>query len=488
MFSSKNYDAVIIGAGVIGCAVARYLSRYRLSALVIEKDAEPAMGASGANSGLVHAGFDPEPDSAKARFNVEGARMYPALAEELHVHYEQCGALVAAFSDEERVILEGLLERGKTNGVEGLRIIEGDELRQTEPQLNDKAVAALLAPTAGLVCPYGMTFALADDAAANGVEFIRSCAVESIERSNEGYIIRTAKGEVSARTVVNAAGIYADVINNMVSEHKINIRASRGEYWLIDKALAGSFKHTVFRTPTAAGKGILVTPTVDGTLLAGPTAEWVDDKANVDTTAKGLDTAYEGAKVIWPQLQRSSFITTFAGNRAKGDTGDFIIGEAPDAHGFFNAAAIESPGLSSAPAIGRYLANAVADHLDADLKSTDTIIPYDPPKASFSRMDAEERAAAIASDKDYGRIVCRCETVTEAEIRNSIRRPVGARTVDGVKRRTRSGMGRCQGGFCLPAVVEILCDELGITPEQVTKNGEGSELLTGKIGGAFSDD
>lgn len=488
MFSSKNYDTVIIGAGVIGCAVARYLSRYRISALVIEKDAEPAMGSSGANSGLVHAGFDPAPDSAKARFNVEGAGMYPALAEELHVHYEQCGALVAAFSEEERLTLEGLLERGRINGVEGLRIIDGDELREAEPLLSDKAVAALLAPTAGLVCPYGMTFALADDAAANGVEFVRNCAVEDISRGEEGYIIRTAKGEICARTVVNAAGLYSDVINNMISEHKINIRASRGEYWLVDKALAGSFKHTVFRTPTAAGKGILVTPTVDGTLLVGPTAEWVDDKSNVDTTSKGLDAAYEGAKVIWPQLQRSSFITTFAGNRSKGDSGDFIIGMAADAPGFFNAAAIESPGLSSAPAIGLHLANEVADYLEADIKHTDAIVPYNPPKASFSRMSAEERAAAIASDGDYGRIVCRCETVTEAEIRDSIRRPVGARTVDGIKHRTRSGMGRCQGGFCLPVVVEILCDELGITPEQVTKNGDGSEILTGKIGGAFSDD
>lgn len=487
MLSSRNYDAVIIGAGVIGCAIARYLSRYRLSALVIEKDAEPAMGSSGANSGLVHAGFDPEPSSAKARFNVEGAKMYPELAKELGVHYEQSGALVVAFSEEERNILEQLLERGRLNGVEGLRIIDGDELRESEPLLSEKAVAALLAPTAGIVCPYGMTFALADDAAANGVDFLRSCAVEDIERCGEEYIIHTAEGDFTARAVINAAGIYSDVINNMVSEHKINIRASRGEYWLVDKSFAGSFRHTLFRTPTAAGKGILVTPTVDGTLLVGPTAEWVDDKANVDTTSKGLDAAYEGARILWPQLQRSSFITTFAGNRAKGDTGDFIIGEVSDAPGFFNAAAIESPGLSSAPAIARYLANAVADYLDADLKNSDAIIPYELPKAPFARMSAEERAEAIAADSGYGRIVCRCETVTEAEIRDSIRRPVGARTVDGVKHRTRSGMGRCQGGFCLPVVVDILCDELGISPEQVTKNGEGSELLTGKIG-RLSDD
>ncbi len=477
----KKYDVVIIGAGVIGCSVARYLSRYRLKAAVIEKEAEPAMGSSGANSGLVHAGFDPHPGSNKAKFNVEGAKMYPELAKELHVHYEQSGALVVAFNEEERAILDELLENGKVNGVEQLRIVEKDELHELEPKLSDKAVAALYAPTAGLVCPYGMTAALADDAAANDVDFYRETAVSAIAHTDIGYVIATDKGDFYADAVVNAAGLFADRFNNMISSEKLTIKPNRGEYWLVDKALAGTFKRTLFRTPTAAGKGILVSPTVDGTLLVGPTAEWVDDKSDVKTTQAGLDAAFDGAKILWPELTRSSFITTFAGNRAKGENGDFVIGEVSDSKGFFNAACIESPGLSSAPAIGKYLAEKVAERLCVKEKSEGEIVPYKPQKAAFALMNSEERAAAIAEDSGYGKIVCRCETVTEAEIRDSIRRPVGARTVDGVKHRTRAGMGRCQGGFCMPVVVEILCEELGLTPEQITKNGNGSELLVGKI-------
>lgn len=479
---TKKFDAVIIGAGVIGCAVARWLSRSRISIAVMEKEAEPAMGSSGANTGLVHAGFDPEPDTLKAKFNVEGAKMFPALCEELGVHYEPSGAMVVAFNDEERATLEVLLERGKTNGVEGMRVIEGAELFALEPNLNRNAVAALYAPSAGMVCPYGLTFALADDAAANGVQFFRNCAVRDIAAVEDGYCISTDEGEIFACVVVNAAGLYSDVINNMVSAEKLTIKPNRGEYWIVDKALAGKFRASIFRTPTAAGKGILITPTVDGTLLAGPTAENVEDKADVDTTSAGLDTAFNGAQMLWPELRRADLITTFAGNRAKVAGGDFIIGQPADAPGFFNAVGIDSPGLSSAPAIGKYLAGEIAEYLDAEPKSSDMITAFVKPARAFDRMNDEEREKAIAADREYGRIVCRCETVTEAEIRDAIRRPVGARTVDGIKHRTRSGMGRCQGGFCMPVVVDILCDELGIMPTEVTKNGVGSELLTGRIG------
>jgi len=478
----KKYDAVVIGAGVVGCAVARWLSRYRLDVAVLEKEAEPAMGSSGANTGLAHAGFDPEPGTLKARFNVEGSRMLPALCEELGVHYEPSGAMVVAFNDEERAVLDELMERGRVNGVEKMRIVEGEELFSMEPNLSRNAVAALYAETAGMLCPYGLTFALADDAAANGVEFFRNCRVNNITADDDGYVISTDSGEFFAAAVVNAAGLYSDVINNMVSSNKITIKPNRGEYWIVDKALAGKFRASLFRTPTAAGKGILITPTVDGTLLAGPTAENIEDKDNVDTTTNGLDTAFEGAKILWPELRRADFITTFAGNRAKVAGGDFILGQPEDAPGFFNAVGVDSPGLTSAPAIGKYLAGEIADYLGAEPKFGDMIVPFAKPAKPFERMSNDERAEAIAKDSGYGRIVCRCETVTEAEIRDSIRRPVGARTVDGVKHRTRSGMGRCQGGFCMPVVVDILCDELGLSPEEVTKNGKGSELLVGRIG------
>ena len=477
MSNSSVYDVAVIGAGIVGCAVARELSRYRLSVAVLEKQTEIATGSSEANSGIVHAGYDPEPGTLKARFNVEGARMYPALCRELHVPYEQVGALVVAYSDEDIDVLEKLLERGRINGVDGLRIVTQPELSQLEPQLTADAKAALLAPTSGIVCPYGITFALADDAAANGVEFLREHGVEDIRKCGEIYTLATAQGVVQARVVVNAAGLYSDVINNMVSADKLTIKPSRGQYWLIDRSLEGSIKHTLFRTPTALGKGILVTPTVDGTLLIGPTAEAIDEKSDVGTTSDGLDRVFREAQNTWPTVNKKMFIASFAGNRAKGDRGDFVVGEAPDAPGFFNAAAIESPGLTSAPAIGLYLAECIAERLKAERKTADEIVPFSPPAKPFSRMTNEERREAIANDPNYGSMICRCENITEAEIRDCIRRPVGAVTIDGIKHRTRTGMGRCQGGFCTPRVVDILCEELGIHPEQVTRDGKGSELL-----------
>ncbi len=477
----KKWGVAVVGGGVVGCATARELSRYDIETVVLESEAEIAMGASEANSGLVHAGYDPIPGTNKARFNVLGARMYPELCRELSVPFVNNGALVVAYNEEERRTLDELLERGHENGVEELSIVEGAQLRALEPSLSTEVVAALYVPTSGIVCPYGITFALADHAALNGVTFLREHKVLGIEKQEDGFVITTNAGVIRARAVVNAAGLYSDVINNMVSEDKLTIKPKRGEYWLVDRAYEREFKQTIFRTPTALGKGILVTPTVDGTLLIGPTAEETSGKSDVSTTAAGLDTVFEQASLIWPRLKRSMLIASFAGNRAKGDRGDFVVGEAKDVPMFYNAAAIESPGLTSAPAIGKYLAECIAEKLSARKK--DNFVPFVPPVKPFVRMTDEQRRQAVAENPDYAAMVCRCETVTEAEIRDCIRRPVGARTVDGVKHRTRVGMGRCQGGFCTPRVVDILCEELGIEPDEVTKSGKGSELLVGRIGG-----
>lgn len=476
----KKYDVIIIGAGVIGCAVAERLSRLRLSVAVLERAHDVAEGTSKANTGLVHAGFDAVPGSLKARFNVAGARMFEDECRRLGVHYSRAGALVAAFDDAQRQTLRKLLERGEQNGVEQLRIVEGEELFELEPNLSRQAVAALYAPTAALVCPYGLTCAYADSAAINGVKFEFGCEVIAIKRAQDGYAIATSCGEYEAGCVVNAAGLHSDELNNMVSSHKIKITPRRGEYWMVDRAFEGLFRHSVFPTPTEMGKGILVTPTVDGTLMVGPTATDIDDKDDVSTTSQQLDRAFEGARKIWPEISRSCFITSFAGNRATCDRGDFVIGEAPDAPGFFNAVGIESPGLSSAPAIARYIAGLVAEMTEAEPRLT--IAEYVPPIKPLREMNDEERAQAIAENRDYGRIVCRCETITEAEVRDAIRRPVGARSIDAVKRRTRSGMGRCQGGFCSPRVAEILCEELGISMLEVSKRGGASTLLTGLVG------
>ncbi len=480
-----TYDVIIIGGGVVGCAVARELARCRLSVALLEKTADVCNGQSKANSAVVHAGYDAKPGSNKARFNVRGNAMFEGVCRELDVPFCRNGSLVVSFSENGHGALEELLNRGRENGVPGLRILGEDELRKKEPNLGSKAKEALWAPTGAITCPYELTEAYAENAAANGVAFLRETEALSITSAppsmnqEGGYLIRTNRGDFTARAVVNCAGVHSDALNNMVSDKKFHITPRRGQYYLVDKAYRGAFTSTVFQLPTKMGKGVLVAPTVDGTILLGPTAEDLDEKDDRRTTAQGLASVLERASLTWENIPPRAFITTFAGNRAHADADDFILGEAEDAPLFFNAGGVESPGLTSAPALGVYLAEAVASALGADKKSD-----FDPIRRGlkkFREMNGAERAEAIAQNPDYARIVCRCENVTEAEIRHAIRGPVGARTVDGVKRRTRAGMGRCQAGFCLTRTMEILAQELGVSETEVTKCGGASRLVTGGI-------
>ena len=469
-------DVIVIGAGVVGCAVARELSRFDLRVTVLEKSCDVAEGASKSNSAIVHAGFDAKPGTHKARFNVLGNALFEPWCLELGVPFRRNTSLVAAFADEDLPRLEELKARGEANGVPGLRIAGRDELRALEPNLGSGVCAALLAPTGGICCPYELTFRLAEHAAANGATFLFACGAQRVSRRAGGWLVEAEDGRAfEARAVVNAAGLYADVFNNQVSASKLTIRPRRGEYLMIDKLYAGAFGATVFQVPTPLGKGVLVSPTVDGTLIVGPTAEEIGAKDDTRTTAEGLEKVRRSAARTWPGFPAGGVIATFAGLRAHGDRGDFVLGEPADAPGFFNAAAIESPGLTAAPALGVWLAERIAGTLNAQ-RSTLNAQRATHWKA-FREMTDAERVEAIASDPAYGRIVCRCETVSEAEIRASIRCRIGARTLDGVKRRTRAGMGRCQGGFCTPRIIAILCEELGLRPEQVTKFGGGSRLL-----------
>lgn len=474
------YDVIIIGGGVTGCGVARELSRFNASILLLEKTADICNGASKANTAIVHGGYDAKPRTNKARFNVEGNALFPALCRELDVPFQNNTSLVVSFGADGHDALESLKQRGEENGVQGLRIIERNELRSREPNIGGSAYEALLVPSGGIVCPYELTEAYAENAAANGVEFRRNAAVTGIERQADGcYRVDSARGAFLGRAVVNCAGVYADAINNMVSEDKLTIYPRRGQYYLVDKAYANAFHAAVFQLPTAMGKGILVAPTVDGTILLGPTAEDIDDKDDTATTAEGLQKVLEQARLTWEHIPARGFITTFAGIRAHCDRDDFVIGEAPDAPFFFNAAGIESPGLSSAPAIARHLASMIADRLT--LVRNKRFNPIHKGIAKFRNMTDAQRAEAIALNPDYAKIVCRCETVTEAEIREAIRRPVGARTLDGIKRRTRAGMGRCQAGFCTQRTLEILAEELKISPLAVTKCGGESKLVQGYL-------
>lgn len=474
---SLNYDAVIIGGGVTGCAVARELSRYELKVCVLEKEEDVCSGTSKANSAIAHAGHDATPGSLKAKFNVQGSQMMESLSKDLDFEYVQNGSLVLCFAKEDMPALEELLEKGKKNGVEGLEIISGDRAREMEPNLTDTVVAALYAPTGGIVCPFGLTIALAENAADNGVEFKFLTEVQDIRKSEEGYRLETSKGDITAKYVVNAAGVYADRFHNMVSENKLHITARKGDYCLLDKEAGGHVSHTIFQLPGKLGKGVLVTPTVHGNLLTGPTAVDIEDKEGNATTAEELAFVMEKSAVGVKNVPFRQVITSFSGLRAHEDSDDFIIGEAEDAPGFFDAAGIESPGLTSAPAIGVYLAGQVAEKAGAAEKKE-----WIRERKGFVRpekMSTEERAELIRQRPEYGTIICRCEGVSEGEIIDSIRRTLGAVSLDGVKRRVRQGMGRCQAGFCTPRTMEILSRELGITMEEVCKNAPGSNMLTG---------
>ena len=472
------YDAVIIGGGAVGCAVARYLSCYRLSICLVERGEDVCVGTSKANSAICHAGFDAPVGSAKARFNVEGSRMMESLSQELDFPYRRCGSLVLCFDEAELPHLRELLERGVQNGVEGLEILDRAALRALEPAVSDKAVAALWAPTGAVLCPFGMTIALAENAAANGCAFRFNTEVARIERRDSFFRLHTGGDCIDTRVVISAAGVYGDALHNQLCADKLTIVPRRGEYCLLDRTCGQVVQHTIFQLPSAMGKGVLVTPTVHGNLLVGPTAVDQPDKDRTATTAEGLRSVAETAAKSVENLPMRDVITSFAGLRAhlSGPEDDFIVGESAD--GFFEAVGIESPGLSSAPAIGRYLAELAAAKLHAAEKEDFIAQRRDMPHPR--EMDFASRQDLIARDPAYGQVICRCEGVTEGEIRDAIRRVPGARSLDGVKRRVRAGMGRCQGGFCGPKVMELLSRELHVPITALTKGGGESRLLAGR--------
>lgn len=476
------YDVVIVGAGVAGCSIARELSRLEASVCVVEREEDVCCGTSKANSAIVHAGFDAQPGSLMARLNVAGARMMGSLCDELGVDYKQVGSLVVCTSEESRPGLEELLARGAANGVEGLRIVDREGLLELEPNVSDEAVAALWAPTAGIVNPFQLTVALAECANVNGVEFRFNETVEDVRRTDDGiWSVQTNKGQLSTLVVINAAGVCADELHNLVAPEgeRLTIRPRRGQYHVLDTAADGYVRHTVFALPTKLGKGVLVTPTTAGNILVGPTAEDIDDKQGTDTTADGMAEVREKAAVTMKDVPLYHSIRTFSGLRAHQAGHDFVIGEVEGAPGFIDCAAIESPGLSSAPAIGKMVADiagAVLVHppLKPYFQATRERIP------DIEHMGLDEWAALIAARPDYGQVVCRCRRVTEGQIVDAIRRPLGARSLDAVKRRTEAGMGRCQAGFCTPKVMEILAREVaGLGIAEVTKMGPGSNLTCG---------
>ncbi len=480
------FDVCVIGAGVVGALCARALSAYELDICVVERTNDVCMGASRANSAIVHAGFDAKPGSLKARFNVRGSKMMEQVCADLGVKYIRNGSLVLGYTDEDKATLQELYERGVQNGVEGIEVLDRNGVLALEPNVTDEVTCALWAPTGAIVSPFGLCDAGLGNAMDNGAQFIRNFEVDRIEYTDGIYTICAGEQTVQAKYVVNAAGLYSDKIAAMVGDESFSVHPRRGEYMVLDKACTPYLtNYTLFSTPTPKGKGILVTATVGGNVMLGPTAEELTDKEDNDTTAAGTASIRAQSARYVKNIPFGSVITSFTGLRAVGSTGDFVIHTS--APGFITFGGIESPGLTSAPALAEYCVELLAGE-GLKLEKKKDWNPNRRPGSWYRKLDDEQKNQVIAKEPAYGNMVCRCEEVTEGEIVYAIRTNPGARDVDGVKRRTRSGMGRCQGGFCSSIVVEILSRELGIPYEQVTKSGGNSMINYGRTKGGEEND
>lgn len=472
------YDCIIIGAGISGCSLAFELSKYKGSILLLDKENDVADGTTKANSAIIHAGYDPMPNTNMAKFNVEGNKIIPSICKDLDVPIKNIGSLVVAFCEEEIETLKEIYARGVKNGVENMRIIDKEELHTMEPNLNPSAVAALYAPSACIVNPWDLAIAYAETAVKNGVVFQANAQVEAIEKTAQGFLVKTEKDTFETKTVVNAAGVECDKIVGMLKEAEYEIEPNKGEYYLLDKSQGSLVNHVIFQCPTKEGKGTLVAPTVHGNLIVGPSSENCE-REDLSTTALGLDQVKAAAVKSVPSINFRENIRTFAGVRARRkDHGDFVIGEDADVPGFFQVAAMQSPGLSSASAIARHL---VSDFQEKGLfKEPNEQAITTRKVVRFKEMSADERMAYIKEHPAYGRIICRCETISEGEILDAIHRVIPPVSIDGVKRRCNAGMGRCQGGFCGPRVQELLAHELQIAQEEVVQDKSGSVILFGK--------
>ena len=476
------YDVVIVGAGIIGGMLARELSKYQLSVCLLEKENDVAMGASRANSGIIHGGYDPVPGTLKAKLNAEGVELLFEAAKELCVPHKRNGSMVCAFSAEEEPTIYELYEQGQQNKIPGLKILTGEEARALEPNLSGAVTKVLHITNAGSICPYDLTISAIGNAMDNGVELYRNFAVCAISREADGFTVTSSSGkQVRSRYLVNCAGGYSDKVAKMAGDDFFTIIPRAGEYMLLDKAEGSRVSHTLFQCPTAEGKGILVSPTADGNLLVGPTAKVVATPDSTDTTPNGLaEVARLSAKSV-PSVNFRQVITSFTGVRASTKGGEFILKPSDRVPGLVHAGAIDSPGLTCCVSIAKYLTDILKEQ-GLPLEEKADWNGHRENFHAFRNMSEEEKNAYIQANPAFGKVVCRCETVTEGEILQAIRTNPRATDMDGVKRRTRSGMGRCQGGFCGPYVMELLSRELGIPMEEVTKFGGDSRMVIGRIG------
>lgn len=469
------YDVVIIGAGVSGSACAYYLSRYQLRVALLEKKNDVCCESTRANSAIIHAGYDPEPDSVCAKYNVRGCELAGEICRKLSVPYQQIGSLVVAFSESELAHIQKLYDRGIVNGVPDMKLLNQDELREMEPYIADEALGALWAPTAGIVNPWEYGLAMAETAVRNGVELFLETAVTDIQKTENGYTVICGDQSFETKYVINAAGLYSDDIHNMVAEPCFKIEPAAGEYYLLDKTEGKRANHVIFQCPNELGKGVLVSPTVHGNLIVGPNAI-TSDKDDTTTKTSSLDFIREAASKSVPSINYRDNIRNFTGVRANSDTNDFVIGFA--AKGFMDVAGIKSPGLSAAPAIAEDVVRMLGEDGLA-LNEKESFFD-ERTHIRFKYLTNEEKNALIAKDPSYGRVICRCETITQGEIIAALQSPIPPVSLDGIKRRSGTGMGRCQGGFCGPKVLEIMAKYKGVPYEDILQDNTGSYILTGE--------
>jgi glycerol-3-phosphate dehydrogenase len=468
------YDVAIIGGGVIGCSIARELSRFHIRTVLLEKCTEVSFGTSKTNSGIIHAGHHSSKDTLKGQLVVRGNKLFDTLCKDLNFAFRRIGELVVAQSEEDLVVLEHLKEQGNEKGVPGLEMWDQKRLRREEPNISHTLIAALYAPSAGVINPYEFAFALIENAVDNGVDLKVDSPVKKIDAKENEFILRTPREKISARFVLNCAGVFADKIAQLLNLNDFTIHPRKGEEFMLDKRLKGLVRHLIFPVPQKNTKGILIIPTFDGTIMVGPTAQDTEDRYDVSTTLEGSKLVFDFVRKMCSSITERDKITEFAGLRAVSNTNDFIIGPTK-VKGFINVAGIQSPGLTAAPAIAEYVRDILINQ-GLTLKPKEGFRPYVPGPPRFATLNAEEQKRLIEKNPLFGRVVCRCELVTEAEIHNAIDH--GARTLDGIKFRSRAGMGRCQGGFCTIRCMDILADRLGLPFTQITKRGGNSWLVS----------